>query len=267
MTLADERVRRVGPMPVQVRLLEVLRTERVTPGVVRVTLGGPQLEGFRSSAPDDHVKLFFPVDGRPLVLPLPGPNGVVWPEGVERPPARDYTPRRHDPVAGELDIDVVLHGDGPAATWAASARPGDRVGLGGPRGSLLVSRSFEWYLLVGDESALPAIGRRIAEAGPDERIVAVVEVAGPEEEQPLPVGPVVSLTWVHRSGAEPGAGTGLLDAVRALALPPGDFFAYVAGEAGTVRAVREHLLAERGARKEWMRATGYWKRGVANHHD
>nr|WP_269205398.1 siderophore-interacting protein [Motilibacter aurantiacus] len=99
--------------------------------------------------------------------------------------------------------------------------------------------------MVGDASALPAIGCRIEEAAPQERVVAVVEVDGPHDEQQPPAGPAVPVTWAHRTAAALGVGSPLLDAVRALDLPAGDFFAFVAAEAGTVRAVRDHLLAER----------------------
>ena len=124
----------------------------------RITLGDEQLESFVSAGADDHVKLFFPANGdaRPS-----------FGEGdTERSPARDFTPRTFDVAAGELVVDFVLHGEGPAATWAAAAEPGWLLGQAGPRGSHVVSDDFAWYLLVGDDAALPAIGRRLDELPP-----------------------------------------------------------------------------------------------------
>lgn len=125
MTISrDLTVQRVRH-PLKMRLLQVLRTQLLSPQLLRVTLGGDDLADFTSSSFDDHIKVFFPAPGaeRP-VLPVVGPDGIVFPEGQPRPQARDYTPRRYDPVARELDIEFVLHGDGPASTWAAQARPG-----------------------------------------------------------------------------------------------------------------------------------------------
>ena len=109
---------------VVLRTLVVLRVEQLSPHMRRVTLGGPGLRGFHSAAPDDHVKLFFPNHDGELVLPTLGPNGAEFPAGREPSPMRDYTPRRHDAARGELLIDFVLHGDGPASNWATQAAPG-----------------------------------------------------------------------------------------------------------------------------------------------
>ena len=120
--------------------------------------------GFVSAAPDDHVKLFFLPDGeKKPTLPSMGSRGLEFPDGLPRPAHRDYTPRRYEGAAGELDIDLVVHGDGPASTWASRAAPGAYIGVAGPRGSFVVPDTFDWYLLAGDETALPAIGRRLRE--------------------------------------------------------------------------------------------------------
>ena len=125
MSSGSERVGRRGPFPVKLRLLEVLQVTRLTPHMVRVTLGGPELEGFSSPGADDHVKVFFAEPGakRPN-MPVVGPNGLAMPEGLAKPASRDYTPRRFDAKAGELDIDFVLHGEGPASQWAERTKPG-----------------------------------------------------------------------------------------------------------------------------------------------
>jgi len=139
------------------RKLEVLRVTDITPRMRRITLHGPQLAGFISLGTDDHVKLFFattPEENAVLETFAPG-SGDEGP----RPSMRDYTPRRYDEASGELDIDFVLHGDGPAATWAAQAQPGQFLHIAGPRGSMIVPDIFDSYLLIGDETALPAIAR------------------------------------------------------------------------------------------------------------
>ncbi|MBO1075579.1 siderophore-interacting protein [Roseomonas marmotae] len=259
--------------PLRFRLLQVLRVERPTPHLCRVTLGGPELEGFTSAGFDDHVKVFFPAPGqeRP-VLPTPGPNGPVFPEG-ERPDSRDYTPRRFS--WSELEIDFVLHGEGPASTWAAQAAPGRFLGIGGPRGSFVLPE-YDWYLLVGDETALPAIARRLRELPAGARAIVLAEVADAAEEQPFPSAAEeqpfpsaadVSVTWLHRDGAAPGTPDALLAALEALRLPAGEGHAWVATESAVARALRALLLERHGLDKAQVKAAGYWKRGSMGAHE
>ncbi|WNG34882.1 siderophore-interacting protein [Archangium violaceum] len=265
-----ERVVRKGPFPIKVRILEVLRTTRLTPNMVRVTLGGKDLEGFRSEGADDHVRLFFPAEGErmPVVPTGMGPRGLEFPPDKPRPALRDYTPRRHDPAAGELDIDFVIHGSGPGSTWAAQAKPGDMLGVAGPRGSMVVTYDFDWYLFVGDETALPALVRRLEELPAGARAIAFVEVADASARVPIQTQAHLDLTWLYREGAKPGSTNLLEKAVRELSFPPGDYFAWGAGESTIMRTLRLHLLNERGLNKAWMSVTGYWKRGVSDHdHD
>ncbi|PTL80888.1 siderophore-interacting protein [Vitiosangium sp. GDMCC 1.1324] len=268
MMTQPERAYRRGPFPVKFRLLEVRRVNRITPHMIRVTLGGDELEGFQSEGADDHVKLLFPAEGERIpVLPIVGPHGLSVPEGKRKPDSRDYTPRRYNAATGELDIDFVVHGTGPGSSWAARAKPGDYLGLGGPRSTWFIANDFDWYLLAGDQTALPAIGRRLKELPEGARAIVFVEVADAAEEQRFDTRANVQLTWLHRNGAEPGTTDLLEKAIRGLEFPPGDYFAWVAGEATTLRPIRDHLLNERGANKSWVRVTGYWKRGAADHHD
>jgi NADPH-dependent ferric siderophore reductase len=238
------------------RVLEVRRIDDLTPSMRRITLAGDDLDSFVSAGADDHVKLFFPPDGDTPPSFGDG-NG-------ERSPSRDFTPRRFDTEAGELVVDFVLHGDGPAASWAAAAQPGWLIGQGGPRGSFVVSPDFDWYVLAGDETALPAIGRRLDELPPDTHVIVLAEVAGPNDEIELRAGPDTTVRWLHRGDAQAGASTALEDAVRALELPGGDGFAWVACEATIARRLRDHLREERGLPASWTRVTGYWTRGVAD---
>lgn len=254
----------------RLRRLAVRSAERLAPHLVRITLEGDELEGFASPGFDDHVKLFIPDEASgELHLPTAGPDGLVWGEGP-RPTTRDYTPRRFDPAAGTLEIDFALHEAGPATRWAEQARPGQALGVGGPRGSFLVPTGFDWHLLVGDDTALPAIARRLAELPAGARAVVVVEVDGPADRLPLDTEATLTTHWVHREDTAPGATAAeppLLTALRGVPLLSGDYHAWVACESSVAKAVRAHLLAERGAHPKWIRASGYWRRGRVATHD
>ena len=234
------------------RLLTVKTAERLTPRMVRVTLMGEDLAGFVSAGHDDHVKLFFP---------------AAEENGAEPPPMRDYTPRRYDAVAGTLTVDFALHDAGPTTQWAAQAAPGQTLQIGGPRGSFVVTDDFEWYLLVGDETALPAIGRRLEELRPGVRALVVAAVAGPEEEQAFETRAEVEIHWVHRPLERATDPAPLLRAVAALTLPERDGYAWVAGESLTAKAIRHDLVTDRGLPKAWVKAAGYWRSGSPSIHD
>ena len=260
--MAERQVERVRH-ELRFRIAEVVRNERITSRMARITLTSPDFEGFRSDAYDDHVKLFFAPPGESLAMPTPGPNGLVFPEGAVRPEARDYTPRRFDRARREVVIDFVLHGDGPAASWAARAASGDTVGVGGPRASFVVRGEFDWYLLVGDETALPAIARRIEELPSGARVMAFVEVAGAAERQQFETAAALELHWLLRD--DPGAPK-LVEAVAATDLPAGTGYAFVAGEAAMATALRAQLVG-RGCDPDFVKAAGYWRLGEADFDD
>jgi NADPH-dependent ferric siderophore reductase len=241
---------------------------RITPHMVRVTLGGEDLDGFVSSGFDDHVKLFFPHPGetRPT-LPNTAQSNQDTADSGFKPVARDYTPRRHDAVSRTLEIEFALHDSGPATAWAAQALPGHLLGVGGPRGSFIIPVDFACHLLIGDETALPAISRRLEELPRDVRAIVVVEVDTAAEQQELATAAQVDTVWVHRRGAEPGSVGLLLGAVGALTLPADDIFTWAACESGVAKALRLHFLNERGFSKDRVKAAGYWRRGAAAVHD
>ena len=230
------------------RALTVLRTETLSPRMRRIVLGGPELDGFVSLGPDDHVKLFFPprADGDPV--------------------ARDYTPRRHDARAGELAIDFVLHGDGPATAWAASAMPGRTLVVGGPRSSLLPPDDDGFMLLVGDETALPAIARRLEEMEAGTPALALIEVADADEERHLPTASAASIRWLRRDGLPPGTPRLLERALESALLPDRPIHVWLAGEIDVVRILRRHLVSERRIPRTFVQAAGYWRRGEAGAH-
>lgn len=250
------------------RVLDVQRVERITPHLVRITLGGADLDGFHSPGFDDHVKLFFPdPETGQLQLPTVGPDGApVFAEGARRI-ARDYTPRRHDAARQTLEIDFAVHEAGPATTWALQATPGQKLGVGGPRGSFVLPTAFDGHVLIGDDTALPAIARRLAELPAGAPAVVLAEVDGPQDEVPFETQAALQVRWVHRQGAEPGAPEGLMKALETLPVPKGDYHAWIACETRVAQALRKQLLAAHGAKAAWMKAAGYWRRGSAATHD
>jgi NADPH-dependent ferric siderophore reductase len=239
------------------RLLQVQRSERITPRMIRVTLGGPELAGFAGEGPDRRIKMFFPAAGqeRPAV-PRAASGGPVWPAGQARPAIRTYTVRRFDAGAGELDVDFVLHeGHGPAAAWAREARPGAWVAVSEPGGRYEPDPAAGFHVVIGDETALPAVATVLEALPTGVPALAFLEVADAGEEQALPG--TATLVWVHR-GDRP-AGEPLAEAVRAAAFPGGDGQAWLSGEAGCVKDLRKHLLDERGLDRRRVYATGYWR--------
>jgi NADPH-dependent ferric siderophore reductase len=234
------------------RRAHVLRSEPLGARMLRITLGGDELAGFRSDAYDDHVKLFFPVAGA----------------GTDATPAgRDFTPRRFDAARNELTIDFALHDAGPASDWARRAQPGDALMLGGPRGSMVTSTAFDWYLLAGDATALPAIGRRLDEAPAGTRMVVVVEVAAADDWIALPERSDTELTWVYRNATARDEPRTLLDAVRTLLPATGFGHVFAAGEVATVTALRRYLAQDRGLQNVQLRVASYWKDGAEAHHE
>ncbi|GAA2646616.1 siderophore-interacting protein [Nonomuraea recticatena] len=236
----------------------VLRTERLTPHMVRVVFGGEGLARFAIEGLTDHyVKLVFPCEGVDLPTPF---TMAGCRESMPRehwPRLRTYTVRVWDPAARELTIDFVVHGDeGLAGPWAEAARPGDELYLLGPGGGYAPSPDADWHLLAGDESALPAIAASL-EALPSGATARVfIEVEGPEEEQKLDV-PVV---YVHRQGGP--RGDRLVEAVRGLDFPSGRVHAFVHGEAACVKELRRFLRVEKEIPLDQLSISGYWRLGV-----
>jgi len=239
------------------RLLQVRRSTLVTPRMVRVTLGGDELAGFGGAGPDRRIKMFFPVPGqdRPAI-PRAASGGPVWPSGEARPAIRTYTVRRFDADLGELDVDFVLHeGHGPAAAWARDAQPGAWVGVSEPGGRYEPDATADFHVVIGDETALPAVTTVLAALPAGVPALAFLEIADADEEQELPGSAAV--TWVHRGDAAPGEP--LDAAVRAATFPAGRGQAWLSGESACVKDLRTHLLGERGIDRRAVYATGYWR--------
>lgn len=249
------------------RRLTVLSTRRTSAQMIRITVGGDALEGFTSAGFDDHVKLFFPDPATgELVMPQAGPDGLIWPEGP-RPVSRDYTPLGYDAQARTLELAFALHEAGPATRWAEQARPGDVLGVGGPRGSFVLPMTFDGYVLIGDDTALPAIERRLAELPADAPVLVLADVDGPDSQVELPVRPGVDLQWLHRDGAPASDAGRFLDALAHAAWPAGDVHVWIAAESSVAKTLRGHLVDSRGHNPKWIKAAGYWRAGSAGAHD
>ena len=231
-----------------------------TPHLRTVSLAGPGLVGFAPDGPAASVRLLLRRGGV-LELPEWTGNEFRFADGA-RPPIRTLTPRRADPGAGTLDVDVVIHTDapGPLSEWAQRTAPGDTVALSGPGRGYPVDPDARHVLVGGDESALPAI-EQLLEALPDEAVVdVVVEVARPDARLPLPAHPGATVEWRDLpTGQRPG--DALVAAVTARTIPS-DALVWVAGEAAAVQRIRRHLEAV-GVPRPRTTVRGYWKFGRA----
>ena len=209
----------------------------LTPSMVRIVVTGPDLEGFGAGQFTDHyVKCRF----------------------GDR--TRSYTVRDWDPGSLRLTLDFVVHGDaGLAGPWAAQAQPGDRLEMMGPGGAYAPDGGADWHLMVGDDAALPAIAASALRVPAGVPVFAVIEVDGPEHQQPIDSPGDLRVTWIHRTRG-PGEDPQLqVEAVQNLSLPAGRGHAFVHGEATAVRFVRRHLVLERGLPVDALSASGYWK--------
>ncbi|NEB95120.1 siderophore-interacting protein [Streptomyces bauhiniae] len=251
---------RPGRKPRKLHSAQVVRTERLTPHVQRIVLGGAGLADFSADTWTDHyVKLLFaPVDG--MTYPEPFDLERIQAElpREQWPVTRTYTVRAWDAEHREMTLDFVIHGDeGLAGPWAKRVRPGETLRFFGPGGAYTPDVTADWQLLVGDESALPAIARALESLPPGTPAHAFVEVAGPAEEQKIDSD--VEVVWLHR-GDRP-VGEALLEAVRALEFPEGRPHAFVHGEASFVKELRRMLRVEAQLPREDLSISGYWRLG------
>ena len=259
-------------------IFAVVRTEQLTPHVVRVVLGDSgEGTGFDTFAPnsftDAYVKLVF-VDDDVAVDELPRPLTLDSFNALppnRRPTVRTYTVRHADTQRRELTIDFVVHGEhGVAGPWAASARPGQRIYVMGPSGAYTPDPAADWHLLAGDEAALPAISAAL-EALPDNAVgKAFIEVAGPEDQVELTAPDGVDVFWIYRGGRadlvpEDTAGdhAPLIAAVKETSWLPGQVQVFIHGEAQAVmHNLRPYIRKERGVDAKWASSiSGYWRRG------
>ncbi|PRC94103.1 siderophore-interacting protein [Solimicrobium silvestre] len=239
--LAASRVQRIR-YEIKRRVLQVVRVESVSPHFKSVTFAGDALSDFISASFDDHVKF------------------ILSEEGAEEEMRRDYTPRYYNAAACELTLEFALHGDGPAADWAAQAEAGQRATIAGPRGSFIIPMDYDWHLLVGDETAVPAIARRLEELPATAHAIVVLQLADVSDRRKFQSAAKLDLHWVSNSAE-------LMKIIRALKLPDGEGYAWCAGEASEMAALRRLLVEEKGHSRHAIRAAAYWKRGTVGHHE
>ncbi len=238
---------------------EVTRTDRVSPGMVRVTVSGPGMASFTSTGiADESVRIHFPEPSGRLNLPSIDSDGNwSYPEAVEAHVA-PYTVRRHDPLLGEIDFEFVQHGHGRAAAWAASAQVGDRIAFGDARGLHTPHAGVRRQVYVTDATGLPALARLLEDRPEEVDALAAVEIADATHRLPLtrPAGRV-QVQWIEGrgNGVAPSAITEVLREI-----PVGDHtHLWVAGESGALRDARRLLRHERGLSAEQYTLVGYWR--------
>ncbi|HIE5389288.1 TPA: siderophore-interacting protein [Enterobacter cancerogenus] len=235
------------------RELNVLRVERVCASFQRIVLGGEALEGFSSRGFDDHTKVFFPAPGATFVPPVVTEEGIDWGEGV-RPQSRDYTPL-YDEVNHELALDFFIHDGGVASRWAMEAKAGDRLTIGGPRGSLVVPEDYAWQLYVCDESGMPALRRRlegIARLPVRPEVHAVVTVADEYSKDYLAHLSAFNITWIVGHSEQAVA-----DHLAALTVPQEDYFIWLTGEGKGVKNL-SRMFETDAIDPQLVRASAYW---------
>ncbi|MDU0340484.1 siderophore-interacting protein [Bosea rubneri] len=240
------------------KAVSVARARNITPSMRRITLACDDISHFERDGM--HVSVLIPPSGRMPVWPRVGEDGrVIWPVGGDELARRTYSIRRIDREASELDIDVVLHGDSPGATWARTARAGDPIGLIGPSGGELPAA--DWYLLAGDETALPAIARIAEELPAKARATILLEVPNLEECQMISTRAHLDVHWLPRNGAPAGTTSLLETAIRSLAWPKcGAPYVLVGCEKRSAREIRAFLRRDRGMVKDRHLVVGYWQR-------
>ncbi|MEO3756594.1 siderophore-interacting protein [Streptomyces sp. B6B3] len=269
--------------------LHVLRATRISPGFARVTLGGAGLGRLASGGRDQRIKLFLPRPGQQEVAVPVGAGTEWWPawqrmDADERAVMRTYTIREQRRAPDELDIDFALHGDtGPACSWALTARPGDPATVLGPVEEDNGGVDFrpptdaDSVLVCGDATALPAVAGILAALPPGMPARVWIDVEHAADRQELPTKADAEITWLCRDvppgpggprgatvdGQPAGAKHPMLEAMRAAAVPGGAPYAWLAGEAGCVKALRRHLVNDRGVDRRRVTFTGYWRRGTS----
>lgn len=254
--VAATRVRRAPPRFLRAAVkVTTLRGARL----VRVTLAGPELGEMEVPQPAGSVRLLLPSSGADeLIMPVWDRNIFRLPGGG-RPVLRTLTPVRFDPAAGELDVEIVLHGSGVAADWARVARPGDPVAVSGPARGYTIDPAAPAFVLAGDETAFPAIGQIVEQLPPGARVEAHLEVGDPAGRVELPGHPNLDVTWhVMPAGATPGEA--MAAAVETAEIGEGTRV-FAAGEAAAVQRIRRHLFDVRGLPRAQVTGRGYWKHG------
>lgn len=215
--------------------------------MLRIIFHSNDLRGFTSPSPDDHIKIFLPsADDGPAIM-------------------RDFTPRAWDIATCNITLDFALHRNGPASEWAQKAKEGDTIQIGGPRGSTIAPEDFDWYLLIGDATALPSIGRRLESLRPGVPVQVFALVADNEKErQEFQTSAACEVHWLMSSGRSREDAITMRTAVETFQAPEGDGFIWIAAETSVARELYNYAVQTLRHPKEWVKAAGYWSEGQAD---
>ena len=227
--------------------------------MTRITLAGAELTGLTIEEPAASIRLLIPdPPTAELVMPVWNGNEFLHADG-RRPTIRTFTPRRVDPAALEVDIEAVIHGEGPASAWARATAPGGPVALSGPGRGYAIDPEAPAFLLAGDETAIPAISQLLEALPRETSTVVIIEIAAADARLALPEHPNATVEWHELLPGTP-PGDALVNAIRAAELPPG-VRVWAAGEAASVQRIRRYLFEERELPRSQTTIRGYWKRG------
>lgn len=248
-----------GRRPGRIHVTTVRRVRRVTPRMARITFGGEDLADFASNGTDQHVAMYFYEPGTVLPRPFTAEAArAMLP--TAKPRLRRYTIRAHRPELAEVDMDFVLHGpDQLASGWAERVQPGEEAIWFGPSPAYVLSPEPTWTVLLGDETALPAMSVILEQLPAGQRAFALVEIADAAEEQELPTRADLSVTWLHRDGRP--AGELLYEHGTQLELPEGQGRVWGGAERSTMRALRRHFVHDLGVARADTHLTAYWTAG------
>jgi NADPH-dependent ferric siderophore reductase len=251
--------------PPRFREVAIQRDETRSSRLLRVTFAGPELDGLAIEQPAASVRLLLPSsDQSDLVRPSWNGNEFLLPDG-RRPVIRTFTPRRFDPAALELDLEIVVHGGGAASAWAETAQPGAPAAISGPGRGYTVDPDAEGFLLAGDETAIPAMSQLLETIPAEQPVQVYVEIADPAARLPLPDHPRATVRWCELTGGA-AAGDAMFAAIREANLSDGSRV-WVAGEAAAVQRIRRHLFEDRRFPRARAAVRGYWKHGRAGDGD
>jgi ferric-chelate reductase (NADPH) len=244
------------------RHITVKSSENVAGCFQRIVLNGDDLKGFTSRGFDDHIKLFFPANpGDVITPPTATDEGIVWGEGP-RPLNREYTPLHFDAQANELTLDFYLHEGGVASEWAAGAKPGDKLIIGGPRGSLIIPTTYAWQLYVCDETGLPAVKRRLRElkqAASAAKVTVLVKVKDVSCVSYLNDEKEFDIEWIvseEQNGYQEDDAA--VKKLKSISLPESDYYIWATGEGKFVKGLNDYFVENRGLDANLVRCVAYW---------
>lgn len=226
---------------IKMRDVTVSRVTQTGTNMLSLTFKGEALADFVSLSFDDHIKFIFPDASGEAVR-------------------RDYTPVDYDKQRRELTLEFALHAEGAATDWARQAKVGSQAVIAGPKGSMIIPKDYDWHLLIGDLSALPAITRRLKELPATTRALVLVQINHVGDMRQFESTADIDVKWIP-STAE------LIAQLRALEMPVGEGYTWAAGEGNTMKLVRSILVEEKKLSKDALRVAAYWKQGASDFHE